>query len=516
MVDPRMRIDMDVELGKPQGKPPYTPAPGATLPGASTPLQPGQIEAILDRRRHRELRIARGFRECRGLSPQQLEDIYQETLLALLRRPHYNEKHLCDALRTGIKQRALNLHRDERSHEKILADNAPAIHAAQQARSADQTPEQLALAREDRLLITEFLAELTGRNELHVFWLVTEGMGYNRIAKILKIEANEARSTVAACERKRERFQKLHDSGRLCGYRAATIKALLEGQAASPELVGLAVAHLATCARCQAEHETNAKRLRSAFEEQAAALIPPAFTTHLGWLTRSSIQSRTLAQRLYPDWISVGQGGARERAATCQQRCGASAKLAVGIATVAVIAGAGITATHALEHHHPHPHPAARATDLARATLPVELALPSLPAPAGTAVLPHASRHAAAPPECPRPCRGERPRGDQAQRPEPPRTRRVRLPRRANQHTHTHTHTHTRVRAAAGTDSHAYRRPFQPINHQQRKLTCRFAALTVNNQRSTTERDPEGDRQGCSDPTAIPSQRPADDAQYST
>ena len=220
-------------------------------------------------------------------------------MLALLRLPYYNEKHLCDALREGIKQRALNLHRDERSHEKILADNAPAIHAAQQARSADQTPEQLALAREDRLLITEFLAELTGRNELRVFWLVTEGMGYNRIAKILKIEANEARNTVAACERKRERFQKLHDSGRLCGYRAATIKALLEGQAASPELVGLAVAHVARCARCQAEHETNAKRLRRAFEEQAAALIPPAFTTHLGWLTRSSIQSRTLAQRLY-------------------------------------------------------------------------------------------------------------------------------------------------------------------------------------------------------------------------
>ena len=447
-----------------------------------------------------------------GPEPSAARGSLPGALLALLRLPYYNEKHLCDALREGIKKRALNLHRDERGHEKILADNAPAIHAAQQARSADQTPEQLALAREDRLLITQ--SPSYGPNEMHVFWLVTEGMGYDRIAKILKIEANEARNTVAACERKRERFQKLHDSGRLCGYRAATIKALLEGQAASPELVGLAVAHVARCARCQAEHETNAKRLRRVFEEQAAALIPPAFTTHLGWLTRSSIQSRTLAQRLYPDWFSVGQGGARERAADVPGGRRRERQTSRRIATVAVIAGAGITATHALEHHqrHPHHHPAASATNLARATLPVELALPSLPAPAGTAVLPHESRHAAAR------HRGAPghvvPSAHEATRPaiHPPRTRRVRLPRRANQHTNTH----PRVRAAAGTDSHAYRRPFQPINHQQRKLICRFVALMVNNQRSTTERDPEGDRQGCSDPTAIPSQRPADAAQYST
>ena len=79
-------------------------------------------------------------------------------------------------------------------------------------------------------------------------------MGYNRIAKILKIEANEARNTVAACERNGASASRSCTTAADCrGYRAATIKALLEGQAASPELVGLAVAHVARCARCQAE-----------------------------------------------------------------------------------------------------------------------------------------------------------------------------------------------------------------------------------------------------------------------
>ena len=47
----------------------------------------------------RELRIARGFRECQGLSTEQLEDIYQETAVSLLRRAYLNEEHLCKSLR---------------------------------------------------------------------------------------------------------------------------------------------------------------------------------------------------------------------------------------------------------------------------------------------------------------------------------------------------------------------------------------------------------------------------------
>ena len=55
-------------------------------------------------------------------------------------------------------------------------------------------------------------------------------MQYRAIAPVLGIPVNEARNTARACERKRERFQLLYDTGRLCGYRAQTIQALQNGE----------------------------------------------------------------------------------------------------------------------------------------------------------------------------------------------------------------------------------------------------------------------------------------------
>lgn len=353
-------------------------------------LQPEQIARILGAHQQHELLIARGFTECRGLRPDQLEDLYQETTLALLHRPYRDEKHLRDALRKGIKQRALNLYRDERRHQEILAHHAPGMDALERARSAEEDPERVALARQDRLIITEFLAELTVA-ERRVFWLSTEGgMRYNRIAKTLGVPANQARNTVAACERKRERFQLLHDSGRLCGYRSATIKGLLEGQTTSEQLAQLALAHLQSCAHCRAEHHTNAKRLRRVFQGQAAALLPPVILEQLGRLSRASMHARILAQRLRPNGISLGPGGTggvRERAVALLAGSGASAKLAAGVMTVAVIAGGTLTATHALEHHsdtRPPSHAATRANTTTRTTEPVDFTAPA-PAPSMSA-----------------------------------------------------------------------------------------------------------------------------------
>jgi len=389
---------MGVQLRGPRGKTPA--APPTPKPGSGRPLTREEIHAILGERQARELRIARRFTACRGLSAQQLEDLYQETVLALLHRPYHDEGHVCGALRLGIKQRALNLYHAERRREEILAENAPELHATELARSAEATPEQVVLARQDRLLVTEFLAELTS-DELEVFDLIADGMGYNRIAKTLGKPVNETRNLAAACERKRERFQLLHDSGRLCGYRSRTIKTLLDGQATSEELANLAITHVAGCAQCRAEHKTNAKRLRRAFQEQAAALLPPAlFTVHLDSLGRAGVQARTLAGRIRPDWLSFAQDGARERAAALLASAGAATKLAAGAATLALLAGGAVTATHALEHHRtlpPRHRPVAPAAPTRLANRDVDLAQPAF---AGSISAP--ARHARHRPATPR------------------------------------------------------------------------------------------------------------------
>lgn len=294
-----------------------------------------------------ELRIARGFAECRGLSTEQLEDIYQETALALYRRPYASEEHLRNALRTGIKQRALRLHRDERRRGQILARSAPGLRIMAQAREGQCAPEPAVLAHEDRLIATEFLTELT-EPERRVFGWLVEGLQYRAIASLLGIPENEARNTARACDRKRERFQLLYDTGRLCGYRAQTIQALQHGQHTSEELAERAFAHLESCAHCRLEHKTNAKRLRRSFRDQAAALLPPIVLGHLGWLERLGIRARLLLHRLGIDTAPVGQGGVRERAVAVLAGGGVGAKVAIGVVTVGVLAG-GAVATHVLE-----------------------------------------------------------------------------------------------------------------------------------------------------------------------
>lgn len=401
MEDPE-RIGMDVRLRAARQQPPVMPG-SAPVQTNGRGLAPEQIAQILGAHQQRELLVARGFSECRGLRPDQLEDLYQETTLALLHRPYRDEKHLRDALRRGIKQRALNLYRDERRHQEILASNAPGLHALERARSGENDPEQVALARQDRLIITEFLTELTPQ-ERRVFCLSTEGMRYNRIAKILGIPVNEARNSVTSCERKRERFQLLYEGGRLCGYRSATIQGLLEGQATSEQLARLALAHIESCAHCRQEHHTNTQQLRRAFQDQAAALLPPMLLRELGHLARASNHARILAHRLQPGWSpfappSGGGGeGVRERVVAVLAGSGATAKIAAGVITAAVIAGGTLTATHALEHHHTnrlrsstvtHSGASPRATEFAGFTTPA--LAPPIRASARRTVSHHAS-----------------------------------------------------------------------------------------------------------------------------
>ncbi len=185
--------------GSPDGEPGQggTAAPGNGRVRPFGSQRPGQI---LGEWQKRELRIARGFAECRGLSTEQLEDLYQETALALYRRAYDSEEHHRNALRDGIKKRALRLHRDERRHGRIIARGTPGFRVMAEAREREGAPELAALAREDRLIASEFSTELS-EQERRVFGGLVEGLAYRAIATALGIPENDARKIARECDR---------------------------------------------------------------------------------------------------------------------------------------------------------------------------------------------------------------------------------------------------------------------------------------------------------------------------
>jgi RNA polymerase sigma factor (sigma-70 family) len=186
---------------------------GATQPAVQHELTVERIGQCLGEWQARELRVARGFRECRGLNTAQLEDIYQEAIFPLLGGRYWNEEHLCNALRDGIKKRALNMHRDERRRREILSENAPDLYLTALAREEQNTPELAALAQQDRSTVLKFFHTL-GSDERCVFWLTADGMKYRAIAPELDMDVNKARRVSRSCEYKRERFQLIHKRGR--------------------------------------------------------------------------------------------------------------------------------------------------------------------------------------------------------------------------------------------------------------------------------------------------------------
>jgi RNA polymerase sigma factor (sigma-70 family) len=314
------------------------------------------VSELLMAWRPAELRIARGFAECRELDSAELEDLYQETALALIHRPYLSEEHLRYALRWGLKHRARRAYRDEHRHSEIAIDAARERQAIDSTREQQENPEALTLSHEDRLVVAEFLTELDAE-ERRVFWLMAEGMSYWAIATAHGSTAGEARKVVRSCERKRSRFQVLYDTGRLCGYRNATIQALLQGNSTSEELAERAIAHVERCTHCRSEHNTNARKLRNAFKGQAAGLLAPTLLTRAGWFTRLVVRTRLLHSRLPgAEHLSA----ARERAAALLSSGGVGSQIARGLTAAAVLTAGAAGATHALEQpstpHHPATH----------------------------------------------------------------------------------------------------------------------------------------------------------------
>ena len=318
-----------------------------------------------------ELRLARAYPECRDLGQAQLEDIYQDTVIVLLARPHHDEQHLRNALRWGLKRRALQLHRNERRRGEILDQRGPELEEAAERRELQRAPELALVLAEDRLVVSEFLTELS-ELEQRVFWLAAEGMRYRAIAPVLEIPVNIARKAFRSCERKRAHFQLLYDTGRLCGYRSRTIRAMKSGGAVSEQLTLGAYAHLESCARCRAEHKTNRRQLRRSFQGQAAALLPiPLLTGRLGLLARLDLRARTIGQRVGIYGTPPSGGAVRERGVALLLSGGAGAKIAAAGATAVVIAGSTIGASGVLTPTHKprrHAHHARAAASSASTT----------------------------------------------------------------------------------------------------------------------------------------------------
>jgi RNA polymerase sigma factor (sigma-70 family) len=350
---------------------------------------------LLCRRQAQELRVARSFRECRGLTTEELEDVYQDSALALMGERFENERHLRNELRIAIKYRALHVHRDERRHQRIHHERAADIHILASARPAEQNPEDLALAGEDRRIIVEFLAELDATQQ-KVFWLAVENgthTGYHRIALALGISNSQARNALRACEQKRERWLLLYSTGRLCGYRSRTITAIQAGQDTSRELAQRAAAHLQNCPSCRSEHHITARRLQRIFEQQAAALLPiPVLATRAGWLTHAKHTGRHLKSRLANH--IMGHRIVHGRLALLYSSEATSAKLA-RLATTAALAAGALTATHALTAKHHTPAATRAAITSTHPLAPIALLTPlakRIPAPQHALVLVRPSR----------------------------------------------------------------------------------------------------------------------------
>ncbi len=351
--------------------------------GGERPPSRARVGEALGEWQAAEVASAWRYPQCRGLSRAQLEDLYQETVLALLNRPFCSEEHLRNALRVGLRNRALHVHRDERRRSEILTAHAPEAHRSAMRASESEQPEHATLAREDGLIVLEFASGLT-ELEQQVYALEAEGLRYRAIAPILAISVNQARKASRILAEKYARFQLLHDTGRLCGFRAPTIRALIAGEEASEQLARAAFAHLRSCARCRDEHKTNAARLRRSFQQRAAAFLPlPALLEHER--TRSLwLRARLLAHRFLASGAPSGGGGVRERALALAATGGAGVKVATGVATVVAVAGGTFTvgaAAHHTRHHRTRPRAASAASTLAPEATPLAAVASAATAP---------------------------------------------------------------------------------------------------------------------------------------
>jgi RNA polymerase sigma factor (sigma-70 family) len=291
----------------------------------------------------RDTEITAAQRRYRRLSIEEVQEVYDETVEALLDRLHEDEGHLVRALMIGLRMRCLNKLRDRKRYERRVERMAPAIYEQAEDRSWESDPERALLAAEDNVVISECVAGLTAR-ERQVFALKANGFAFRGIGDALGIDRKVARKLERAVDRKRDVFLKLYETGRLCGYRSRTIDLLLSGQETGELAVREAVAHLRNCRKCQATHKITHKELRSRFEDGALALLPPAMLQRGGagrWTDRVlALLDRPIR---WLDRSVPGSGVARERVLEATAGGAAAAKTAAVVGGVVAVLATGVT-----------------------------------------------------------------------------------------------------------------------------------------------------------------------------
>lgn len=305
--------------------------------------------------RDAELAVAQS--QFKRLGREDLEDAYDETADVLRQREHESELHLLNGLRLGLRLRALRLIRDYNTRVRVVSEAAQSVYAEAEYQAWFEQPEQVLLAREDEVVVSEFIADLTPQ-EQRVFVLISNGLSWRAIATSLDVPETEARSLTRSCERKRERFLTLYQSGRLCGHRSHTIDLLLAGEELGELAVEQALAHLHHCRGCQAEHKITGQQLRARFDQGALALLPVPLLAvdHASWLDRlQAVLHRPVRmfERFY-----VGNGTVRGRAIEGAAGGAVAVKAAITVGVIA-LTGAAIEVHHIVSpsHHGNHPGP---------------------------------------------------------------------------------------------------------------------------------------------------------------
>ena len=132
---------------------------------------------------------------------------------------------------------------------------------------------------------------------------------------------------------KQKRFQLLHDTGRLCGYRAPTIRALIAGE---QDRRAAGARRLRAPRRVRelprrAPHERQTPESAASSSAPAALLPVPALAGHLGFLTRVDLRARTHGTSVGCQTPRSSAGGACANARSRPPPAAASrAKLAAG------------------------------------------------------------------------------------------------------------------------------------------------------------------------------------------